>query len=165
MRNSALLCLCVLLGVLQSARSNVIGIDFASDSIKVAIVQPGTPLEIVSNFQSKRKTPTCVTFYRGERMFGADSYALMSRKPELTFSRIFRMMGRTPSHPLMQEFNAQYFPYSIYANSTSGATSLKMEETQYSPEELMAMILKVRDRHNKYHSARCKCLRNPPSLY
>jgi hypothetical protein len=26
--------------------SNVIGIDFASDSFKVAIVQPGTPLEI-----------------------------------------------------------------------------------------------------------------------
>lgn len=27
-------------------RSNVIGIDFASDAMKVAIVQPGTPLEI-----------------------------------------------------------------------------------------------------------------------
>ena len=49
--------------------------------MKVALVQPGKPLEIVSNFQSKRKTPTCITFYRGERSFGADSYALMSRKP------------------------------------------------------------------------------------
>ena len=26
--------------------ANVIGIDFASDAVKVAIVQPGTPLEI-----------------------------------------------------------------------------------------------------------------------
>jgi len=139
MRNLYLLA--VLLGVLAVVQANVIGIDFASDSIKVAIVQPGTPLEIVSNFQSKRKTPTCVTFYRGERMFGADSYALMSRKPELTYSRIFRMMGRTPEHPLMKEFKDQYFPYTIYANDTTSATSLKMEETHYHPEELMAMIL------------------------
>ena len=27
-------------------KGNVIGIDFASDALKVAIVQPGTPLEI-----------------------------------------------------------------------------------------------------------------------
>ena len=26
--------------------ANVIGIDFASDSVKVALVKPGTPLEI-----------------------------------------------------------------------------------------------------------------------
>ena len=32
--------------ILASTRANVIGIDFASDAFKVAIVQPGTPLEI-----------------------------------------------------------------------------------------------------------------------
>jgi molecular chaperone DnaK (HSP70) len=47
----------------------------------------------VGNFQSKRKTPTCITFYRNERMFGADAMALMSRKPELTFSKAYRMLG------------------------------------------------------------------------
>ena len=30
----------------QQSRGNVIGIDFGSDSMKIAIVQPGTPLEI-----------------------------------------------------------------------------------------------------------------------
>lgn len=30
----------------QTATANVIGIDMASDALKVAIVQPGTPLEI-----------------------------------------------------------------------------------------------------------------------
>lgn len=47
----------------------------------------------VGNFQSKRKTPTCITFYRNERMFGADAMALMSRKPELTFAKAYRMLG------------------------------------------------------------------------
>ncbi len=32
--------------VVSVVQSNVIGIDLASDSMKVAIVQPGTPLEI-----------------------------------------------------------------------------------------------------------------------
>ena len=51
-------------------------------------------LFLVGNFQSKRKTPTCITFYRNERMFGADAMALMSRKPELTFAKAFRMLGK-----------------------------------------------------------------------
>lgn len=74
-------------------------------------------------------------------MFGSDSYALMGRKPELTFSNIYRMLGRDAEHPIMQEFKKQYFPYQIYANETTGATTLKMEQTQYTPEELMALIL------------------------
>lgn len=35
---------------IASVDSNVIGIDFASDSMKVAIVQPGTPLEIGKHY-------------------------------------------------------------------------------------------------------------------
>ena len=42
---SALFIAAALLNLLFS-NANIIGIDFASDSIKVAIVQPGTPLEI-----------------------------------------------------------------------------------------------------------------------
>lgn len=95
----------------------------------------------MNNFQSKRKTPTAITFYRGERMFGSDATALMGRKPELTFSNIYRMLGRTPDHPIMQEFQKQYFPYQIYTNETTGATTFKMEDTYYTPEELMALIL------------------------
>jgi hypothetical protein len=35
-----------LLSFIAQHHANIIGIDVASDSIKVAIVQPGTPLEI-----------------------------------------------------------------------------------------------------------------------
>ena len=79
--------------MLGVALSDVIGLDFGSDSMKIASVQPGKPIEIVTNFQSKRKTPTCITFYKGERMFGSDSYALMPRKPELSFTLFNRMLG------------------------------------------------------------------------
>lgn len=43
---AALVIVVALLNLLGNAQANIIGIDFASDSIKVAIVQPGTPLEI-----------------------------------------------------------------------------------------------------------------------
>ena len=87
--------LATILAVMQwIAAGNVIGIDFGSDSMKVAIVQPGTPLEIVTNLQSKRKTPTAISFYKGERLFGSDATAIMARKPELTFMKLNRAMGR-----------------------------------------------------------------------
>eukprot|EP01035_Chromulina_nebulosa_P055221 gene55221-75668_t len=130
---------CLLAG--SSVHANVIGIDFASDALKVAIVQPGTPLEIVTNFQSKRKSPTCISFYRGERLFGSDAYALMGRKPELTFAKFYRMLGRSADHPLVQEVLKQYFPYEIFTNQTTKGSYLKMEDTVYTPEELIAMFL------------------------
>ena len=129
--------------LLGQAWGNVIGLDFGSDAMKVALVQPGSPLEIVTNFQSKRKTPTCLTFYRGERMFGSDSYALMPRKPELTVAKAYRMLGREVNHPLVKEVLSQYFPHEIYTNETTGVTTMKMEDTYYTPEELIAMMMQV----------------------
>jgi len=134
-------CLALVLGTVSA---NVIGLDFGSDAMKVALVQPGSPLEIVTNFQSKRKTPTCITFYRGERMFGSDSYALMPRKPELSVAKAYRMLGRALGHPLVQEVTKQYFPHELYTNETTGAATMKMEDTHYTPEELIAMLMQVR---------------------
>jgi hypothetical protein len=37
---------CVIAVCLQIVSANVIGLDFGSDSMKVALVQPGTPFEI-----------------------------------------------------------------------------------------------------------------------
>lgn len=74
-------------------------------------------------------------------MFGSDAYALMGRKPELSFAKIYRMLGRVAEHPLVQEIPKQYFPYEIYTNQTSKNTCIKLEDTYYTPEELIAMIL------------------------
>lgn len=131
----------LLLGFVGNGASNVIGIDLNSDTVKVAIVQPGQALEIVTNFQSKRKTPVAITFYKGERMFGSDSTALMARKPELSFAKLYRTIGRTVEHPHIQELTKQYFPYDIYANETTTATTFKVEEAFYNSEELVAMML------------------------
>ena len=40
----------------------------------------------------------------------------MGRKPELTFAKFYRMLGRSAEHPLVQEVLKQYFPYEIFTN-------------------------------------------------
>lgn len=46
----SLLSILALILLVSPVHSNVIGIDFATDALKVAIVQPGTPLEIGKKF-------------------------------------------------------------------------------------------------------------------
>ena len=87
----------------HSSVANVIGIDFGSDTMKVAIVQPGAPMEIVTNLQSKRKTPTAISFYRGERLFGADATAIIARKPDLTFVKLNRILGKSVKHDVIKQ--------------------------------------------------------------
>lgn len=132
------------------ALSDVIGLDFGSDSMKVALVQPGKPIEIVTNFQSKRKTPTCITFYKGERMFGSDSFALMPRKPELSFTLFNRMLGRGVEDPLVKEVSGQYFPYEVYSYTNATATEEAAAGADRSaPAEGSLVIRQVPDASQK----------------
>ncbi len=151
-----------------ACNGNVIGLDFGSDTLKVALVQPGKPLEIVSNFQSKRKTPTAITFYRGERMFGADATALQTRKPDLSFTKMHRMLGRDPSDTLVQEIREQYYPYEMYGNDTRhNSLCIKQDNTFYTPEELIAMMMQhAKDMTHNYGGKHIKdCVITVPSHY
>ena len=74
-------------------------------------------------------------------MFGSDAEALMARKPELTFARQFRLLGRNVDHSAAKEINDHYFPYQMYSNETTGNLCIKQEETYYTPEELVAMLM------------------------
>lgn len=45
-------------------------IDLGSEFIKIGLVKPGVPMEIVLNKESRRKTPNIVALRNGERFFG-----------------------------------------------------------------------------------------------
>lgn len=45
-------------------------IDLGSQFMKIGLVKPGVPMEIVLNKESRRKTPTIVALRNGERFFG-----------------------------------------------------------------------------------------------
>ena len=128
------------------------GIDFGTEFMKVALVQPGAPLEIVTNHVSKRKTETSVAFVRGERLFGSDAYGMLSRKPEQAYARLTEFLGRSDSHPAVTTLlRKSYLPTTVRFNATRGALALGAPAattqeyggtwTEWTPEELVAMIL------------------------
>ena len=67
--------------------------------MKVALVQRGAPLEIVTNMHSKRKTEQMILFDQGARFYGADASSLLARKPTLTPVEMSIMLGRDEDHP------------------------------------------------------------------
>lgn len=80
----------------------ILGVDMGSLYMKVALVQRGAPLEIVTNLHSKRKTEQLILFDEGTRFYGADASSLLARKPTKTPGGMSVMLGRDDMHPAVK---------------------------------------------------------------
>lgn len=80
----------------------ILGIDLGSLFMKVALVQRGSPLEIVTNLHSKRKTEQMILFDAGTRFYGADASSLLARKPKQTPVQMTLLLGRDDEHPAVK---------------------------------------------------------------
>jgi hypoxia up-regulated 1 len=80
----------------------ILGVDLGSLYMKVALVQSGSPLEIVTNLHSKRKTEQMVLFDRQQRFYGSDASALLARKSHQTPQAMTVLLGRDDQHPVVQ---------------------------------------------------------------
>lgn len=56
-------------------------IDLGSEFIKIGIVKPGVPMEIVLNKESRRKTPNILVIRNNERLFAEAAAAIVSYCP------------------------------------------------------------------------------------
>lgn len=80
----------------------ILGVDLGSLYMKVALVKSGSPLEIVTNLHSKRKTEQMILFDQSQRLYGADASALLARKSHQTPAAMSLMLGRDEQHPVVQ---------------------------------------------------------------
>ena len=80
----------------------ILGVDIGSLYMKVALVQRGAPLEIVTNLHAKRRTEQMVLFDAGTRFYGADANSLAARKPNKTPQSMSVFLGRNHDHPSVQ---------------------------------------------------------------
>jgi len=94
--------LLLLLFPLRAAAKAILGVDLGSLYMKVALVQSGSPLEIVTNLHSKRKTEQMILFDREQRFYGADASALLARKSLKTPAAMSLLLGRDDQHPVVQ---------------------------------------------------------------
>lgn len=124
----------------------ILGVDLGALFMKVALVQRGAPLEIVTNMHSKRKTEQMVLFDAGARFYGADASSLLARKPLQTPVQMTLQLGRDDEHPVVKTLKERHFPVVPTYNETrkglSIAVGAKAETAEtYTPEELVAMVL------------------------
>lgn len=121
----------------------VMSIDIGSESMKVAIVSPGVPMEIALNEESKRKTPVTISFRNGERSFGEEAQVVGLRSPQNSFSYMLDLLGKSIDNPMVQ-LHAKRFPYyDIVPSEEQNTIAFRLNEnTTYTPEELLAQILR-----------------------
>lgn len=132
------------------ASAAVIGIDFGSEFVKVASVQPGKTFHIVLDEQSQRKVPHVVTFDDNQRHFGNGATSLAVRKPKDTYVYAQTLLGRDITSPQAKLFSRYYYPHELVEVPERGGavgfhhasgTGLFKEDTVFSPEEIVAMTL------------------------
>ncbi|KAK1119070.1 hypothetical protein K0M31_013577 [Melipona bicolor] len=120
----------------------VMSIDMGSESMKVAIVSPGVPMEIVLNKESKRKTPVTIAFRNGERSFGEDAQVVGIRSPQNSFSYILDLLGKSIDNPMVELYKRRFPYYDIISDEERKTIAFRLDEnTTYTPEELLAQIL------------------------
>ncbi|OQV24354.1 Hypoxia up-regulated protein 1 [Hypsibius exemplaris] len=127
----------------SSAALATMSIDLSSEYLKIAIVKPGVPMEIVLNTESHRKTPLAVAIRNGERTFGDAALGTCVRSPKSCFVFFLDLLGKNTSHPLVKLYQERFPQYDLVDDPVSGRAVFKLDDgTFFAPEELLAMILK-----------------------
>ncbi|XP_070201995.1 hypoxia up-regulated protein 1-like isoform X2 [Littorina saxatilis] len=125
-------------------RLAVMSIDLGGEFMKIALVKPGVPMEIVLDKESSRKTRSIVAFRDGERTFANEAYNTAVRFPTKAFWFLTHIIGRTYDDPLVTQFRKR-FPFydEVLVKDEERGTILFKEndDTLYSAEELLGMML------------------------
>lgn len=120
-------------------------VDLGSEWMKIAIVSPGVPMEIILNTDSQRKTPLAVAFRDGERFIGDSALNIGIRFPEKTFTHFIDLIGKTSLQSVAVKKYLERFPYHqlVETNDKTIAFVLKDngKELLLTPEELLSMML------------------------
>lgn len=120
-------------------------VDLGSEWMKIAIVSPGVPMEIILNTDSSRKTPIAVAFRDGERFIGDSALNVGVRFPEKTFTHFIDLLGKKSIQSVSVKKYLERFPYHTLVETDTGDIAFvlkdKGQEILYTPEELLSMLL------------------------
>lgn len=124
----------------------VMSVDLGSEWMKIAIVSPGVPMEIILNTDSQRKTPLAVAFRDGERYIGDSALNVGIRFPEKTFTHFIDLLGKYRIDSIAVRKYLERFPYHTIVENEKDRTiefviKDQDQELRFTPEELLAMML------------------------
>ncbi|KAK4809507.1 hypothetical protein QYF61_015064 [Mycteria americana] len=120
----------------------VMSVDVGSESMKIAIVKPGVPMEIVLNKESRRKTPVAVSLKENERLFGDSALGMSIRTPKVAFRYFQDLLGKRIDNPHVALYRSRFPEHELVKDEKRQTVVFKLSQMiQYSPEEMLGMVL------------------------
>uniref|UniRef100_A0A669EFS2 Hypoxia up-regulated protein 1 n=1 Tax=Oreochromis niloticus TaxID=8128 RepID=A0A669EFS2_ORENI len=120
----------------------VMSVDLGSEWMKIAIVKPGVPMEIVLNKESRRKTPTVVCLKENERLFGDSAMGVSVKNPKSVYRHLQSLLGKKHENLQVALYQKRFPEHHLQEDPVRGTVHFKnSEEMQYTPEELLGMVL------------------------
>mgnify|MGYP001419713985 CR=1 FL=1 len=121
--------------------NKAIGIDLGTTYSCVAVYQNGN-VEIISNQQGNRTTPSYVSFNKSERLIGDAAKSSAAQNPTNTVYDAKRLIGREFNDSLLQK-EMKSLSYTVVNENNKPKIKVQYndEDKQFTPEEISAMIL------------------------
>ena len=117
--------------------AKAVGIDLGTTNSVIAVMEGGEPVVLV-NSEGNRTTPSVVAFKDDQRLVGQVAKRQAVLNPKGTLFEIKRFIGRTWEEV---EHEAERAPYEV-VRGADGGVRFKIEDKQYTPEEISAMVLR-----------------------
>ncbi|KAG0645972.1 Immunoglobulin heavy chain-binding [Hyphodiscus hymeniophilus] len=126
---------------LQESYGTVIGIDLGTTYSCVGVMQKGK-VEIITNDQGNRITPSYVAFTEDERLVGDAAKNQAAGNPKNTVYDVKRMIGRKFSDKDVQG-DMKHFPFEVVQKDGKPSVQVDVGGSPkvFTPEEISAMIL------------------------
>jgi molecular chaperone DnaK len=119
--------------------AKIIGIDLGTTNSVAAVMQGGEPL-VIPSAEGERLVPSVVAVNKNhERLVGRVARNQAITNPQNTIFSIKRFMGRKTGDPEVERTRKRV-PYTV-AEAANGDVRVQLEERDYSPPEVSAMIL------------------------
>ena len=130
-----------LYSLLTLASSNVIGIDFGSDSIRVSVIKPGKKLIIVENEESKRSSLNFFAFNGKETLFNSKALFKYMKNPEFSVKSTKSYLGQEASDRSFQEMLNKTYSFVSFSQSFNGGISFDILGKSFIAEEAAGRVL------------------------
>ncbi|XP_034462158.1 hypoxia up-regulated protein 1 isoform X3 [Hippoglossus hippoglossus] len=138
----ALFCLVLAMLPSHTVTLAVMSVDLGSEWMKMAIVKPGVPMEIVLNKESRRKTPIAVCLKENERLFGDNALGMSVKNPKTVYRHLQSLLGKKHENLQVALYQKRFPEHQMEVDPVRGTTYFKnSEEMQFNPEELLGMVL------------------------
>eukprot|EP00879_Flechtneria_rotunda_P002596 GHRR01002797.1.p1 GENE.GHRR01002797.1~~GHRR01002797.1.p1 ORF type:complete len:847 (+),score=384.28 GHRR01002797.1:127-2667(+) len=121
---------------------SVVGFDIGNDSSCVAIARK-RGIDVLMNKESKRETPSLVSFGDKMRFLGTDAAAKISMNPKNTPHQLKRLLGKMFRDPAVQA-DITRLPFKVTEGPDGGClihVTFCNEQATFTPDQLMAMVL------------------------